>query len=143
MRRRGVEPQFGPVSANGVCFNKDIGVASAGAFANFGHLGSRSDAASINNDSLFIDNSGSANFEDVIVFSDPTAPFGATTQVSVNMLLDGAFNAATDGHGRAGAFVGGFVAFGGGGFDFRFSTDGPATSTAPSRSARSPRTAEC
>jgi len=113
-----------PVALSGVCSNPDIGVASAGAFANFGHLGSTSDAASFNNDSLFIDNSASANFEDTIVFSDPTAPIGTTTQVSVNMLLDGAFNAATDGHGVAGAFVGGFVAFGGGGFDFRFSTDG-------------------
>jgi hypothetical protein len=113
-----------PVSLSGVCSNPDIGVATAGAFATFGHLGATSSAASFNNDSLFIDNSANANFEDIIVFSDPTAPIGATTQVSVNMLLDGAFNAATDGHGRAGANVEGLVAFSGGGFNFRFSTDG-------------------
>jgi len=113
-----------PVSQDGVCFTQQIGVAHAQAFADFGHLGVQSDAASINTDSLFIANSATANFEDIIVFSDPTAPIGATTPVSVNMILEGALDAATNGFGRAGANIEGLVSFSGGGFDFRFSTDG-------------------
>jgi hypothetical protein len=129
----GVGPVSGsaPVSLDGVCFTKDLGVAHAGAIASFGHLGARADAASVNGNSLFIANSAEAHFTDSLFFSDPTAPIGATTQVSVNLLLDGFLNAAAGDSGNSAARTEGFVSLGGTPFFFTYfaASDGTRSSS--------------
>jgi len=111
-----------PVRAENVCTRSDIGTGHAADFASFAHLGSESDASSHNGDSLGAGASGQADFTDFIVFSQANGGGATTTDVTVNLLLEGvlAATAAPLQGGGAGAGVEGFLLFNNEFFNFRY-----------------------
>ncbi len=119
-----------PVSAENVCSRADIGTGHARSFANFGHLGVEADVET-HSDSLGAGASGQADFTDFVTFTQTNGTGAATTDVSVDMLLDGVLNAGAELGGGAGARVEGFVILYGSFFNFVFErfSDGSSNAT--------------
>jgi hypothetical protein len=115
-----------PVSAENTCTNSDVGTGHARSFASFGHLGVAADMASHNGDSLGAGASGQADFTDFVTFTQTNGTVAATTDVAVNLVLDGLFGAA----GNAQAGIEGFLIFNGQFFGFRFETSSDGTTGA-------------
>jgi len=119
-----------PVSAENVCTRSDIGTGHARSFASFGHVGVEADAAS-HSDSLGAGASGQADFSDFVVFSQTGGAGATTTDVAVNLILDGVLAAVADPlHGNAGAGVEGFLIFNGQFFNFRYERFSDGTNSA-------------
>ena len=117
-----------PVSGSTTCISlgSNIGVGNASASASFGDLGVDTDAASTT--SLVAGASAQAVFsDDSLIFTSSVV--GATsTDVAVNLLLDGTLNAAAP-NGGAGATIAGRIQLGARqyGFEYALTSDGVFT----------------
>jgi hypothetical protein len=114
-----------PVSIDRVCDNPAIGGGKGRAFADFGHLGADADAVT-HSPELGAGMSAQGDFSDVVVFSQTNGTGATTTDVSLNLALDGVLNAA----GHAGARIEGFVILNGQFFNFVFERFGDGSSNA-------------
>jgi hypothetical protein len=114
-----------PVSIERVCDNPAIGGGKGRAFASFGHLGADADAVT-HSPELGAGMSSQADFSDVVVFSQTNGTGATTTDVSLDLALDGVLNAA----GLAGARIEGFAILNGQFFNFVFERFGDGSSNA-------------
>lgn len=108
-----------PVSTSMVCGGNDIGVATGQAFASFGHIGAKADAATVGGTSIPAQIGATAIFSDTLFFTstDPTAD---TAEVTLNVILGGALNAAGPFASSVGSGVRGFVLLHGQTFQFLY-----------------------
>lgn len=124
-----------PVSAENVCSRSEIGTGHARSFANFGHLGVEADVET-HSPVLGAGASGQADFADFVTFTQTNGTGATTTDVSVDLFLDGFLNAGAELGGGAGARVEGFVILNGQFFNFVFEKFSDGSSNASGSLAR-------
>ena len=112
-----------PVSTSMVCGGNEIGVASGQAFASYGHIGAKADAATVGGTSIPAQIGANAFFTDTFVFTS-TDPTATTAEVALNLVLGGVLNAAAPSGSSAGASLRGFALLHGQEFEFRFDKSG-------------------